>query len=376
MPTTIDESLQIWITRAAEVADVAGRHVDAVDREARWPSEAIDALRRTGLLGATLTPTVFAPVVRIIAEKCASTAMIYLMHVCGTQVIAQASDFSRREEILKEIAGNRHLTTLAFSEKGSRSNFWAPVSRAVAANGGLTVSAEKSFVTSASHADSYVVSTLSHKSAGPTESTMYFVERAAGGVMIGGAWRGMGLRGNDSSPVRLENVKVTDGDRLSGDGAGFGVMLNPVLPWFQLGTAAVAVGIANASAGSTRAHLLSTKLEHAGESLADLPNLRARLARMQIVADAQSAFIRSVAEKMEAGGEDAMLAVLESKASAGEAVLEVTDLGMRACGGAAFRGDVGVERQFRDARAGAVMAPTTDALHEFIGKALLGIPLF
>ena len=49
---------------------------------------------------------------------------------------------------------------------------------------------------------------------------------------------------------------------------------------------------------------------------------------------------------------------------------------MRAGGGAAFRKEVGIERPFRDARAGAVMAPTSDALRDFIGRALCGLPLF
>ena len=71
-----------------------------------------------------------------------------------------------------------------------------------------------------------------------------------------------------------------------------------------------------------------------------------------------------------------MLAVLESKAAAAEMALEVTDLAMRTCGGAAFSRHLGVERNFRDARAGWVMAPTTDVLHDFIGKALLDLPLF
>jgi alkylation response protein AidB-like acyl-CoA dehydrogenase len=49
---------------------------------------------------------------------------------------------------------------------------------------------------------------------------------------------------------------------------------------------------------------------------------------------------------------------------------------MRACGGAAFSKHLSIERLFRDAHAGAVMAPTGDVLREFIGKALLGMPLF
>jgi alkylation response protein AidB-like acyl-CoA dehydrogenase len=54
----------------------------------------------------------------------------------------------------------------------------------------------------------------------------------------------------------------------------------------------------------------------------------------------------------------------------------VLDVAMRVGGGAAFRRDIGIERHFRDARAAAVMAPTSDALREFIGRALCGLPLF
>ena len=59
-----------------------------------------------------------------------------------------------------------------------------------------------------------------------------------------------------------------------------------------------------------------------------------------------------------------------------DVAISVTSDAMHVCGGAAFSKHVGVERFFRDARAGSVMAPTIDVLREFIGKALLGIPLF
>jgi alkylation response protein AidB-like acyl-CoA dehydrogenase len=183
----------------------------------------------------------------------------------------------------------------------------------------------------------------------------------------------MGLRGNASAPVRLEAVAVPASHRLSPEGEGFQVMLSAVLPWFQLGSAAVWTGLARAATEATRAHLLSSRMDHLGQSLADLPNLRARLAEMQIAVDSGRAFLHHVAQQMEEPGPTTMLAVLESKASA---ALRVTDLAMQACGGAAFSRHLGVERFFRDARAGAVMAPTTDVLYDFIGRALLDMPLF
>ncbi len=71
-----------------------------------------------------------------------------------------------------------------------------------------------------------------------------------------------------------------------------------------------------------------------------------------------------------------MGAVLAVKAGGNETALSVTDTAMRVCGGAAFSEHLGIERSFRDARAGYVMAPTSDVLYEFLGRALCGLELF
>jgi len=382
----MSQSAEHYVAQATSVAsEVLAKHAADVDRQARWPAESLAALAQAGLLGLTVPathggaaqgPRTFAAVLGTLAEKCASTGMIYLMHTCGTQVIAAASGFGQRDDVLKSIAAGRHLSTLAFSEKGSRSHFWAPISQAKAAGDVCKITADKSWVTSAGHADSYIVSTLAAGSTAPTATTLYYVPKGASGFTVAGQWAGLGLRGNASTPMKLENVSVAASDRVSGDGEGFAVMLNTVLPWFQLGNAAVAIGIARSAVNGVRDHLLAAKLEHLGQSLADLPNLRAELAKMQIITDTQSVFLNHVAGKMENPQPDTMLAVLESKASASEAALDVTDRAMRVCGGTAFSGRLPVERNFRDARAGSVMAPTTDVLYDFIGKALLGIPLF
>jgi alkylation response protein AidB-like acyl-CoA dehydrogenase len=127
---------------------------------------------------------------------------------------------------------------------------------------------------------------------------------------------------------------------------------------------------------NTAAHVGGAKLEHLGSALADLPTVRAYVARMRIKTDMVRALLLDTLTALETGREDTMLRVLEIKAAAGETATEVTDLAMRVCGGAAFRKEVGVERNFRDARAATVMAPTTDVLYDFIGKAVCELPLF
>jgi alkylation response protein AidB-like acyl-CoA dehydrogenase len=295
------------------------------------------------------------------------------MHYCGTAVVeAHGPEGARRD-----IAAGRHLTTLAFSEKGSRSHFWAPVSKETRAGAGRRLSADKSWVTSAGEAASYVVSTLAADAATPVESSLYLVAAGARGLGVAGRFDGLGLRGNASSPMRLEGVEVAETDRVSAPGKGFDVMMGVVLPWFQLGAAAVAVGTAAAALTATVTHLSSARLEHMGATLAEaLPNLRASVAVMRTEVDRSRAHLAFTAGAMEKPGAHTMPAVLAAKLQAGEMALTVTDLAMRSCGGAAFSKQLSVERHFRDARAGSVMAPTSDALKDFLGKAVLGLPLF
>ncbi len=378
---------------AADAASAIARNVLAPaaadnDKLARFSTEAIEKLGDAGLLGlmlpvdvggSALGPRAFADVVRALAEVDASVAMVFLMHTLASVTIAAAPRTVTLEDVLKAMASGRHLSTLAFSETGSRSHFWAPVSRAKNLNGsGARLAARKSFVTSAGHAQSYVTSSLSPNGATVTDSTLYLVLAGADGLAVAGAWDGLGLRANASSPMLLDGCVVPPDRRLTAEGAGFQTMLDTVLPLFNVGQAAVSLGLCRAVVAATIAHLKAAKFEHLGSaSLGEaLPTLRAQLATMQIETDGLAARLDDTIDHLERPDELTMLRVLEIKAAAGDTAIAVTSLAMRTCGGAAFSRHTGIERFFRDAQAGAVMAPTIDVLREFIGKALLGLPLF
>jgi len=299
------------------------------------------------------------------------------MHVSASQAFVASQTFDRREALLKEIAAGKHLTTLAFSERGSRSQFWAPVSQLrEVANDGFMTTASKSWVTSANHADSYVASGQKPGAASPLESTLYVVRRTARGITISGRFDGLGLRGNDSAPVEFTDVAVRKGDLLTAQGEGAKMMLEVVLPWFAVGTAAMAHGLCLAAVNATRKHLTGAGFAHDDTKLRDLPTLRARVAEMNCRTEQSRALLGFTTRHMLAPDEQTPLLVLQSRLAALEAALHVTDLAMKACGGAAFSRHLGVEQMFRDARAGWVMAPTVDHLQEFVGRALTGLPLF
>ena len=377
------------VLKAREIASgVLAPSAAQNDAAGRFSTEAIQALGEAGLLGlmlpadsggAGLGPRTFADVTATIAEADASVAMVYVMHILGAASIAtaRANATGPAAPILQEIAAGRHLSTLAFSEAGSRSHFWAPVSRAQRNGDGVRISAKKSWVTSAGHAQSYIVSALSPEGTGPTDSTLYLLLADTRGLSVAGPWNGLGLRANASAPVTLDDCPVPADFQLTDDGAGFPAMLNVTLPLFCLGSAAVALGLCRAAVAATTSHLKTAKFEHLGQSLGEaLPTLRAQLATMQIETDGLSALIDDLVHHLENPNDTTMLRVLETKAAAGDVAISVTSTAMRVCGGAAFSKHLSVERLFRDAHAGAVMAPTVDVLREFIGKSLLGIPLF
>jgi alkylation response protein AidB-like acyl-CoA dehydrogenase len=189
-------------------------------------------------------------------------------------------------------------------------------------------------------------------------------------------YNGLGLRGNDSRAVAAEGVAIPESHRLGSDGEGFAIMMGTVLPGFNLMNAAFSVGLMEAAVSRTAAHASGSRYAHVDSSLADFPTIRAYVARMRVRTDMAHALLIDTIQAIESGREDAMLRVLECKAAAAETALEVLSTAMRVCGGAAYRKDVGVERYFRDAQAASVMAPTTDQLYDFIGKAVCGLPLF
>jgi isovaleryl-CoA dehydrogenase len=378
--SAVSPSLPAYMARLTPVLnDVVAPAAAEIDRTGAYPRAALDSLGRAGLLGLISAAEVggsgeghraATAVVQAVAEHCGSTAMVLMMHYCGTAVIEAFGPTDVRERI----ASGDYITSLAFSEAGSRSMFWAPMSTAVLAGADVQLDAEKSWVTSAGQADGYVWS--SKPLAAEGASTIWLVPAETSGLKIGAPFDGLGLRGNSSSPMSASGVEVPAAAMLGGDGGGFDIMLGTVLPYFQVMNSGFSIGTANSATAKAAAHAAATRFEHLDQALADNPVVRANVARMRIRTDAAEALLLDTLAALETGRADATLRVLETKALASETAIDVTDLAMRVCGGAAFRKEVGVERNFRDSRAASVMAPTTDTLYEFIGRIACGLPLF
>ncbi len=364
---------------SAAIERTVGPQAAEIDRTGGYPRDSVQALGDAGLLGLLSAPAVGgsgeslaagAHVVEALSARCGSTAMVVLMHYAAVAVIEAHGP----QDVRRLIARGEHVSSLALSEVGSGSHFWAPVGTATAGDGDTVVlDARKSWVTSAGHADSYVWS--SRPMNGEGAMTLWLVPSGTTGLSVG-KFDGLGLRGNASSPVSGVGVVVPAGARLGDDGAGLDIALATALPSVLVLTAAFSLGVMEALVAEAAAHLARTRLQHLDQTLAQQPVSRAEFARLRIRTDATRAFLQDTLAALSTGREDATLRVLEVKAVAAEAAAEVADGVLKLCGGAAFGKELTVERRFRDSLAARVMAPTTDALHDFVGRACLGLPLF
>jgi len=361
-------------------------NADQIDQARRFPRENLQVLGEADVLG-LLIPTQYggagagiaemSQVLDIQAQNCASTAMVTLMHYCATAVIAAKASDALKRQILPACARGEHISTLAFSETGSGGHFYMPVSE-VGQNGGhKTLSATKSFVTSAGEANSYVVSARKAGAAAPTETNLYVIANDAQGFSTKGRFEGLGLTGNASAPMSLEEVAIDDATRLGEEGTGFQTMLDVVLPYFQIGVASVSVGLAKAAQQLILGRMSARKYEHAGgAALASIPRVQYMAAEITLAVNSGQAFLQETVRKVLAAHPAAMLDVLGVKVAAADACLAAVSRAMTLGGGWAFGKRGGLERIFRDAQAAAVMAPSSDVLKDFIGKASLGLPLF
>jgi alkylation response protein AidB-like acyl-CoA dehydrogenase len=360
--------------------EVVAPEAPKVDQRGAFPERSLNALAGAGLLGAVSSPEVgglglgfrgASNIVTRLAQDCGSTAMVVCMHYCGTAVLEAHAP----RDVRTAAASGEHLSTLAFSEAGSRSHFWAPVSTAKPNGDGIVLDARKSWVTSASKATSYVWSSRPVDSSSGL-STLWLVDPRSPGMKVQGPFDGLGLRGNDSAPVVATGVRVRRSAMLGDDGKGFDIMMGTVLPLFNVLNAACSVGLMEAAVQRTAQHASGTRYAHLDSTLADLPTIRSYIARMRITTDMARTLLDDTVSALESGRADAMLRVLSCKAAAGESATDVLETAMRVCGGAAYGKDLAVERYFRDAHAAGVMGPTTDVLYDFIGKAVCGMSLF
>lgn len=372
-------------------ADQVAREVLApqaarVDGEGRWPEAGLRALQAAGL-GGLVVPTAcggqglglvaLAQTCEVLGRACASTAICFGMHCVGSAVLAAKATPFQQQAFLEPIAAGQHLTTLALSEPGTGSHFYLSQTRLTAVPGGYQLEGTKSFVTNGGHADSYVLSTLaSGPNAQPGDFSCVILPAQAERLEWQGAWNGVGMRGNSARTLRLQDVFVPATHLLGQEGDEIWYVFNVVAPYFLMAMAGTYLGIARSALEEATAHLKARRYAHSGASLANEAVLQHRLGTLWAVVERTRLLIHSAAARAEQGEATALAALCSAKAEVADCAVHVVNEAMTLVGGRGYsESGSPLFRHLRDARAAHVMAPTTDILRTWVGRALLDLPL-
>ncbi|GAB3110060.1 acyl-CoA dehydrogenase family protein [Streptomyces calidiresistens] len=364
--------------------EVLAPRAASVDAEQRWPAEGMAALLSE--LGGLVVPEecggmghgllAVAQVGEVTGRACASTSICMGMHLVASAVIsARATDHQRRHH-LEPIAAGEHLTTLALSEPGTGGEFWLPRTRMEARGDRLLLTGEKSFVTNGGHADSYVLSTVAvGENELPGRFSCVLLDGDDPGATWGPPWTGMGMRGNDSRSLRLEEVSLPRTRLLGEEGAEIWYVFNIVTPYFLMAMAGTYLGVASAALEEARRHLLRRRHAHSGTTLAAQPLVQHRLGSMWARVERTRRLVYRAAAEADAGGPESLPALCSAKAEVAETAESVINDALTLTGGIGYSRDSPLHRHLRDARAAHVMAPLTDTLRVWTGRALLEQPL-
>jgi alkylation response protein AidB-like acyl-CoA dehydrogenase len=235
---------------------VARPHAAEVDREHRFPDEAIEAAAAAGLLGilipreyggAGLDAIAFTVCIEELAQACASTSVIVDVHTSvGSEPILLFGTEAQKRRWLPPLASGEMLGAFALTEPASGSDAASLKTSARRQGDGYILNGTKVFITTLGRAGLYVVFAQTGSDDGAAGISAFLVPADAPGVRVGQLFKKMGLRGSPTGELVLEDVLVPAANRLAAEGQGFTVAMR-ALDSGRIGISGQALGIAQAA---------------------------------------------------------------------------------------------------------------------------------
>jgi alkylation response protein AidB-like acyl-CoA dehydrogenase len=373
------------------------------DKKLLFPRKNFEALAKLGLLGLIVPKELggmgenhiaAAMVVETIARYgCASTAMCYTMHL-GAVAAACLRHHNNEtiKSVLRRLDKDVFIGTLSYSDPETGSHFWYPVSSgAEKVDGGWKVRKKASWTTSGGFADWYIIQTTSPDFGGNYADLSCWLIMGNEVKAEPSKWDGLGLRGNQSGTLEVDNVVVPP-DRMVGP-KGDGASSNDecVDPFFLLCSSACWNGISLGLMDIAKRHTTMKKHVDVGMRVADYPTIQDYVGEAICDTNAARALVYQMGRAMDEVTNNCDWSLHKDltklpraqylhwmwqvKFNAAKNVAHVADKMLHACGGTGYKPGLGIERYLRDGKAGWVMGPTNEVLRQFVGKAsLLGFP--
>jgi len=270
---------------------VVRSHAEEVDREYRFPDEAVDAAAAAGLLGilipreyggAGLDAIAFAVCIEELAQACASTSVIVDVHTSvGSEPILLFGTEEQKRRWLPPLASGEILGAFALTESGAGSDAASLQTSARRSGDGYILNGTKVFITNIGRAGLYIVFARTGSDEKAAGISAFLVPSDAPGLRVGQLFKKMGLHGSPTGELVLEDVVVPAANRLAAEGQGFTVAMR-ALDSGRIGISGQALGIAQAAVDETREVLAGRERAQGDEFM--LADMATRLESARLLA--------------------------------------------------------------------------------------------
>jgi alkylation response protein AidB-like acyl-CoA dehydrogenase len=357
---------QPWIERATELAAGFAEKAAELDQTARLPVDNLRELHESGFDTAWLPQTYggqglswlgFGRVLTIVAKACPSTATIWLMHVGAAYGLVHLSEEEQARFWAGELAAGKRFAN-ALSEPTGGNLFLMPLQVARPAEGGFTLDGAKRFVSGCEAADYLLVNAL--VDAVPA----FFGVSPDETLSLVPVWDSMGLRATRSQLITFDGTLLREERRCT----RMSDEPNPI----PIGLPFLSIGVAEAALEALREHAIGRVIPTTGEPLAAMQWVRFAAATEHVKLRAARLLAAQTAWLADQRSPLVNPSSLEAKLLANEVAKDVAALGVKVGGGSGYLKTSPIQRHFRDAQAGALMAYSAEVCQSEIGKTLLG----
>lgn len=210
MSVAVDRE-QAFLTEVRRIAqDVAAVHADAVDRDARFPVEAVAALREVGALsayvpadlgGGDVSLRAVAHACTELGRRCAATGMVFAMHQIQVATIVRHLDSAWFESYLRRLASEQRLIASVTSELGTGGDMGRSIAPLTPTpDGRLTFVKQAPTVSYGAQADDLFTTVRRSEEAEEVDQVLVLHHRDQTELEPKGTWDTIGMRGTCSPP--------------------------------------------------------------------------------------------------------------------------------------------------------------------------------
>jgi acyl-CoA dehydrogenase len=362
--------------------DVADKASAEVDRDARFPFEAVDAIRAERLLGALVPAELggdaaplsdVARAVTALGRHCASTAMVFAMHQIQVACIVRHGNTPFLREYLRDLTERQLLLASATTEVGIGGDVRTS-SCAVERDGdGFTLEKQAGVISYGEHADAVLATARRTPDSAANDQVLVLCRPPGLGLEPTTGWDTLGFRGTCSLGFRLTARDVAD-CVLPEPFAD--ISSQTMLPVSHIVWSSVWLGIADAAVERARRYVRAEARKKPGTT----PPSATRLAELMPVLQQMEQSVRGAAQRFDAAGEDRdevsslgfAIAMNALKVSSSTLVVDIVGRAMAICGMAGYREDspYSMGRLLRDAH-GAVLMINNDRINANSAQMLL-----